>query len=331
MVPVLFGVTLLIFTLMYFLPGNPVHQILGSDATQEEVDALTEELGLNEPFFVRFFNYVKNAVTKFDFGKSYTTRNPVSQEIATRFPFTLKLAFYAAIVSAVIGVLTGIVAATRQYSIFDGLATIIALLGVSMPIFWLALMLILIFAINLSWLPVSGSYGPEYWILPVATVGMTGAANIMRTTRSSMLETIRQDYIRTARAKGQKENKVITDHALKNALIPVITVIGLQFGGILGGSVISETVFAVPGIGKYMIDGIMQRDQPVVLATIIFLSFCVSVVNLVVDVLYSFIDPRVTTHKSKDKKDNNRSSGEVQLGDATDKINSSYKTPGTLG
>ena len=295
MIPVMLGVILLIYSLMCSIPGNPVQLILGSSASQDDVDALTEKLGLNDPFVVRLFNYVKNIVTRFDFGDSYSTRKPVIFEIAARFPYTLKLAFFAALVSTVIGILCGIIAATRQYSLFDGLATTAALFGVSMPVFWLALMLILIFAINLKILPVSGSYGLKYWVLPVATVGLTGAANIMRTTRSSMLETIRQDYIRTARAKGQTEVKIVFSHALKNAFIPVITVIGMQFGGILGGSVISETVFAIPGIGKYTIDAIMKRDLPVVMGSILFLAFCVCVVNLVVDIIYSFIDPRVKT------------------------------------
>jgi peptide/nickel transport system permease protein len=302
MFPVLLGVIFLIFTLMNIIPGNPIQLILGSDASQEDIDALTEELGLNDPFFVRFFNYVKNIVTRFDFGKSYITGKPVIQEIAARFPFTFKLAVLSAIVSTIIGVLCGIIAAIRQYSIFDVLATTFALLGVSMPVFWLALMLILVFAIHLGCLPVSGSYGPEYWVLPVATVGLTGAANIMRTTRSSMLETIRQDYIRTARAKGQTETKVIFNHALKNAFIPVLTVIGVQFGGILGGSVISETVFAIPGIGKYMIDAVMQRNQPAAMTSIMFLAFCVCVINLIVDILYSFIDPRIKTLYEKRSK-----------------------------
>lgn len=171
-----------------------------------------------------------------------------------------------------------------------------------MPLFWLALMLILAFSIQLKLLPVSGSYGPEYWVLPVTTIGLTGAANIMRTTRSSMLETIRQDYIRTVRAKGQTEFKVIMNHALKNAFVPILTVIGMQFGANLGGTVITETVFAIPGIGMYTIDAIKQRDQWAVMGAVVFLSFCVCMINLLVDVLYSFIDPRVKANYSSKKK-----------------------------
>ena len=302
MIPVLLGVSFLIYTLMFFIPGNPVNLILGSNASQEDVDELTEELGLNDPFLVRYFNYIKGIVTKGDFGKSFSTREPVSQEIAARFPYTLKLSAMAIVVSVVIGVTCGIVSAVRQYSVFDNLATVLSLLGVSMPLFWLALMLILIFSINLKLLPVSGSYGPEYWVLPVATIGLTGAANIMRTTRSSMLETIRSDYIRTARAKGQTEWKIVMRHALKNAFVPILTVIGMQFGANLGGTVITETVFAIPGIGMYTIDSIKSRDQWVVMGSVMFLSFCVCVINLIVDILYSFIDPRVKSLYASPKK-----------------------------
>ena len=302
MIPVLLGVAFLIYTLMFSIPGDVVKMVLGSNATEEDVAEMTHELGLDQPFFLRFAKYIGNIVLHFDFGNSYFTGNPVTEEIAARFPYTLQLALWSAVVSTVVGVGCGIIAATRQYSVFDSIATVVSLLGVSMPIFWMALMFILVFAIKLSWLPVSGSYGVEYWILPVLTVGLAGAANIMRTTRSSMLETIRQDYIRTARAKGQSEGKVIWVHALKNALIPVITVIGMQFGGILGGSVISETVFAIPGIGKYTIDAIKQRDHLVAMGSIIFLAFCISVINLVIDVLYSFIDPRVKTMYARERR-----------------------------
>jgi peptide/nickel transport system permease protein len=295
MIPVLLGVAFLMYTLMFFIPGDPVKMILGSNASTEDVANLTHELGLDKPFLTRFIDYVVNIITKFDFGKSFVSRKPIATEISVRFPYTLKLSLIAIVVSTFIGVLAGIVSAVKQYSVFDNLATVIALLGVSMPIFWFALMLILTFAIYWKVLPVSGSYGWKYWVLPVVTVGLTGAANIMRTTRSSMLETIRQDYIRTARAKGQSEKKVIFNHALKNALVPIITIVGMQFGGNLGGSVISETVFAIPGIGQYTIEAIKQRDMYAVMGSIIFLAFCVSVINLVVDLLYAVIDPRVKT------------------------------------
>lgn len=300
--PVLLGVAFLIYTLMFLIPGDPVKMILGSNARPEDVAAVTEELGLNDPFLIRFFNYIKGIVTGFDFGNSFKTGKPITQEIAARFPYTFKLSVLALIVSVLIGVTCGIISAVKQYSIFDDLATTFSLLGVSMPLFWLALMLILIFSINLKITPVSGSYGPEYWILPVTTIGLTGAANIMRTTRSSMLETIRQDYIRTARAKGQTETKVVLRHAFKNAFVPILTVIGMQFGANLGGTVITETMFAIPGIGMYTINSIKSRDQYAVMGAVVFLSFCVCTINLIVDILYCFIDPRVKAQYSSRKK-----------------------------
>ena len=293
MIPVLIGVSFLIYTLMFFIPGNPVNLILGSNASQEEVDALTEELGLNDPFLVRYFNYVKGIVTELDFGDSFSTRKPVSEEIAARFPYTLKLSAMAIVVSVVIGVTCGIVSAVKQYSVFDNLATTFSLLGVSMPLFWLALMLILIFSINLKLLPVSGSYGPEYWVLPVTTIGLTGAANIMRTTRSSMLETIRQDYIRTARAKGLPEKVVIYKHALKNAMIPIVTYVGGAIPGLFAGAMITETVFAWPGIGKVFLDSIGKRDYLFMMGFTMFLAVLTMLGNLLSDLLYGAVDPRI--------------------------------------
>lgn len=295
MIPVLLGVALIVFTLMYITPSNPANMILGDSATPEQVAALEEELGLNDPFLVQFGNYILGIVTRFDFGISWFTGKPIVNELLIRFPKTALLAALSVVLSAIIGIVCGVVAATKQYSIFDNLATAVSLVGVSMPSFWLALMLCLLFAVQLGWLPVSGSYGWEYWVLPVVTLGTSGAANIMRMTRSSMLEVIRMDYIRTARAKGQSERKVIAHHALKNALIPVVTVIGIQFGNLLGGSVLTESVFAIPGLGKYGVDAIKQRDLPAVLGSVLFLAITFSFVNLLTDILYSFIDPRIQT------------------------------------
>lgn len=295
MIPVLLGVALIVFTLMYITPSNPAQMILGDMATPEQVAALEEELGLNDPFLVRFFDYIWGIVTRFDFGISWNNNKPIVDELLMRFPKTALLAALSVCLSVIIGVTCGVVAATKQYSIFDNVATTISLVGVSMPSFWLALMLCLLFAVNLGWLPVSGSYGWEYWILPVVTLGTSGAANIMRMTRSSMLEVIRMDYIRTARAKGQSERLVIIRHALKNALIPVVTVIGIQFGNLLGGSVLVESVFSIPGLGKYGVDAIKQRDLPAVLGSVLFLAVTFSFVNLLTDIVYSFIDPRIQT------------------------------------
>lgn len=302
MIPVLLGVALIVFTLMYITPSNPANMILGDSATPEQVAALEEELGLNDPFLVRFGNYILGIVTRFDFGISWFTGKPIVDELMIRFPKTALLAALSVVLSAIIGIVCGVVAATKQYSIFDNLATTVSLIGVSMPSFWLALMLCLLFAVQLGWLPVSGSYGWEYWVLPVVTLGTSGAANIMRMTRSSMLEVIRMDYIRTARAKGQSERKVIVHHALKNALIPVVTVIGIQFGNLLGGSVLTESVFAIPGLGKYGVDAIKQRDLPAVLGSVLFLAITFSFVNLLTDILYSFIDPRIQTSMGSSRR-----------------------------
>ncbi|SDL05125.1 ABC transporter permease [Natronincola ferrireducens] len=302
MLPVILGVIFIVFTIMYLTPGDPARLILGENATQEAVEALREDLGLNDSYFVQLVRYVKNVVFKFDLGKSYNTGKPVLNELVERFPITLKLAFYSVFISTVLGITMGIVSATRQYSIFDKAATAISLVGVSMPNFWQGLMSVIFFSVMLGWLPASGSYGPKYWILPAITLGTSSAATIMRMTRSSLLEVIRQDYIRTARAKGQKESIVIWVHALKNALIPVVTVIGMQFGALLGGSILVESVFAIPGIGKYIIDAIKIRDNMIIQGGVLFLAISFSFVNLFVDILYGYIDPRIKSQYKTIKK-----------------------------
>ncbi|WP_129600376.1 nickel ABC transporter permease [Anaerophilus nitritogenes] len=293
LIPVIIGVTFIIFTMMYFTPGDPAKIMLGESAPHTEVAKLREELGLNDPFFVQFGRYVKNAVIHQDIGRSYATKRPVLEMIITRFPSTLKLAALGVLVAVLIGIPTGIISATKQYSLFDNIAMVIALLGVSMPNFWQGLMGILIFSVYLGWLPSSGFNTPAHWILPALTIGTSTAAIITRMTRSSMLEVIRQDYIRTARSKGQVESKVIIRHALKNALIPIITVVGLQFGYLLGGAVLTESIFAVPGVGRLMVDSIKARDFPVVQGGVLFIAITFSFVNLIVDILYAFVDPRI--------------------------------------
>ena len=304
MIPVMLGVTFIVFILMYYSPGDPAKLILGEKATEEQVAQLREEMGLNDPLLKQFTNYVMGIILRFDFGLSYVTKEPVIEEILNRFPNTALLASLSVLVSVVIGISAGIIAATRQYSAFDNAATALALVGVSIPSFWLGLMLMVLFSIRLSILPASGSYSWKHWILPVITLGTNGAANIMRMTRSSMLEVLRMDYIRTARAKGQSERLVVMNHALKNALMPVITVIGIQFGNLLGGSVLTETVFSIPGLGKYGIDAIRQRDIPAVQGSVLFLALTFSLVNLLVDILYAYIDPRIKSqyHLRRDKK-----------------------------
>ena len=302
LIPVLLGVSFIIFSLLYFTPGNPAEYMLGMDATEENIQALEEELGLNDPFLVRYFNYIKDIVTKFDFGKSYTTKQSVTIEIMDRIPATLTLAVLSVAFATIVGVVAGVIAAVKQYSIFDKLATVIALTGVSMPNFWTGLMLIIIFAVNLKVLPPSGFDTPLHWILPTLTVGMASSATIMRQTRSAMLEVIRQDYITTARAKGQKEIVIVFRHALRNALIPIITVVGISFGTMLGGAILAESIFSIPGIGKLMVDAISVKNYPMVQGGVLFIAFAFSVVNLLVDILYAFVDPRIKSQYKNSRK-----------------------------
>lgn len=293
LIPVMLGVSFIVFTMMYFTPGDPAALMLGEQARPEDIQRLRDDLGLNDPFFVQYGRYVKRAVIDQDMGRSYVSRRLVFDEIASRFPNTLKLAFLGVLIAVLIGVPVGIVSATRQYSIFDNVAMIFALIGVSMPNFWQGILLILLFSVRLEWLPSSGFHTWRHMILPAVTLGTSSAAIITRMTRSSMLEVIRQDYIRTARAKGQKESVVINHHALKNALIPVITVIGLQFGYLLGGAVLTESIFGVTGVGRLMVDSIKSRDYLVVQGGVLFIAITFSIVNLGVDILYAFLDPRI--------------------------------------
>ena len=298
LIPVIIGVSFLVFFIMAMAPGDTARTILGEDAPIEAVEALREELGLNDPIPVRYLNYMKDLL-RGDLGNSYKSGRPVFEEIMSRFPATLELTFWGMLLAVGLSLPIGIISATRQYSFMDNASMIFALVATAIPNFWLGLMLIIVFSLKLGVLPSGGNNaGFASLILPVITLATACMANIARTTRSSMLEVIRADYIRTAKAKGVSKNKVINKHALKNALIPVITVIGLQFGQLLGGSVLTETVFAWPGVGTYLVNSIKAKDTPAVLGCVIIFSICFSIVNLAVDLLYAFIDPRI---KSKYK------------------------------
>ncbi|ODU56857.1 MAG: peptide ABC transporter permease [Clostridium sp. SCN 57-10] len=292
LIPVLIGVTLIVFLILSLAPGDPAGVILGEQATPEQLAELREKMGLNDPVLVQYGRYMIN-LFQGDMGTSYKTKNQVSSEIFSRLPNTAKLAGAATLVSILFALPLGVIAAVKQNTWIDGVSMFIALLGVSMPVFWLALLMILLFSLKLGWFPTSGSDRWNSIVLPAVALGFLHMASIARTTRSSMLETIRQDYIRTVRAKGVPENKVITRHALKNALIPTITVIGLQIGAMMGGSVLTETVFAWPGIGRLMIQSIQGRDIPMVLGCVIMFSMMFAIVNLIVDLLYGFVDPRI--------------------------------------
>ncbi len=293
MIPVILGVTILIFTILYFVPGDPAQTILGSEATEEELEAKREELGLNDPYLVRLGRYLKDVYLEFDFGKSYISGQSISGELAVRFPRTLILCFCSMIFAMIVGIPLGMMAATRQGSIGDTASMLVALLGVSMPTFWVAQLLVLLFALKLRWLPAMGFDSFACYILPCVSNAFNGLAMMARQTRSGMLEVIHSDYITTARAKGLSERKVMFGHALPNAVIPVVTVAGTTFGKMLGSTVVIESVFSIPGVGGYMINGINGRDYPVVQACVIFLAVLFSIIMLLVDLMYAFIDPRI--------------------------------------
>ena len=297
-IPILLLVMLIVFYILNITPGDPVHIILGNDAPQEAVDALTEELGLNDPFFVRFFNYVKG-VLHLDFGESYRSGKPVFDEIFPKFPTTLVLAIFTVTLSTVIGVPLGIVSAVKEYSALDISLTVISLIIASVPAFWLGLMLILLFSNQLGWLPSSGVDGWTSYILPVLSAALPSAAFNARITRSQMLEVMRQEYIRTARAKGASESRVIWKHALKNTLMPVITLVGTSFATSLGGTTITETVFGLPGVGNYILTSIQGKDVPVVMGSTLFLATLFMLIMLAVDLIYAYIDPSIRSQFAK--------------------------------
>lgn len=298
-IPVLIGVSILVFSLMHLIPGDAAQIMAGEGASEATVEQLREKLGLNEPKPVQYYNYI-SGVVQGDLGNSIRSGRPVMDEIKGRFWVTAELAIYATILAVFIGLIAGIVSAVRHSSWADVSIMIVALFGLSMPNFWLGLVLIQWFAIGADWLPEFLKMRPSGWgdswrqlILPVVTLGTSGAAIIARMTRASMLEVIGQDYIRTARAKGLSERIVTYRHALKNALIPVITVVGLEFGAFLGGAVITETIFAINGMGRLTIDAIRERDFPIVQGTILIISLVFVLVNLLVDISYRFLNKRI--------------------------------------
>ena len=293
MIPVVIGITFLVFMIMQLAPGDPVQMILGDNASPEAVEAMRDEMGLNDNVLIQYGRYLVN-LAQGDMGTSYVNKRPVADEVFSRVPATFKLAAVAAVVSIVIAIPLGILAAIKQNTLFDHSSMVVSLIGISMPAFWLALMLMLLFSLKLGWLPAQGAKdGWKSYVLPSIAIGFMQMAAIARTTRSSMLETIRQDYIRTARSKGITEREVIFHHSFRNALIPTVTIVGVQLGGLLGGAVLTETVFAWPGLGRLVVQAVNGRDVPVVLGCIVVLSVGFSIVNLVVDLLYGFIDPRV--------------------------------------
>jgi len=320
-IPTLLGVTLIVFFMLRLTPGDPAELLLGERATEKALEEVREHLGLNQPLHVQYGMFMKR-LAHGDLGETIFTRQKVWVEIKHRFPATMELSLCALFISCVAGVILGIISATKQYSIFDYLSMLGALAGVSMPIFWLGLVLMLIFSVNLGWLPISGrmsvlndidvitnfylidSILTKNWvalkdsawhlIMPAITLSTIPTAIIARMTRSSMLEVLRQDYIKTAKAKGLSKFKVIYKHALRNALIPVITTIGLQFGILLCGAILTETIFAWPGVGKWMYDAVMQRDYMVIQGGTLIIATIFIVINLFVDLLYAVINPKIS-------------------------------------
>lgn len=320
LIPILIGVAVIVFLIVHLIPGDPAQTMLGERATDQALERLREQMGLNDPLPVQFWRYVKDLL-RGDLGRSIMSNNPVKAELAQRFPATLELSFFAIIFAVVVGIPAGILASIHQNSWFDNLSMLIALMGVSMPIFWLGLMFIWLFAVELGWFPPSSRIGVgldfspitnlyvidsiiqlnftalkdilRHLVLPAVALGTIPMAIIARMTRSSMLEVLRKDFIRTAYAKGLKSKIVIFKHALKNAMVPIITVVGLQFGDLLGGAVMTETIFSWPGLGKYLVDAIYARDFPIVQGGILFFAGVFVIVNLIVDLSYALVDPRI--------------------------------------
>ncbi len=293
-IPVLFGVAIIVFTILYFSPGDPALQALGDNASPEAIEAFNKDMGLDGTYFDRLVRLV-TGLCKGDLGKSYKTRTPVINELVTKFKVTLHISAYAIILGIILGIFFGIISALYQNSIWDTLSTGVALFGISMPMFWQGLMLILLFSVILNWLPPSGYGTWQQMIMPVVALGVNSSATIMRTTRSSMLEVMRQDYIRTAKAKGQKFSTIVIRHALHNAMIPIITVIGLQLSALLAGSIVTEVIFSISGVGRYLVDSMTARDYAAVQGCVILIAFVSAILNLIVDIIYTFIDPRMKT------------------------------------
>jgi len=319
-IPTLLGVSVLVFSMVHLAPGDPAFSMLGDHATKESVDLLREQMGLNKPLFEQYLMFVSNALQG-DFGVSITSGEPVMDEFMQRFPATVELSLVAMTFAVIIGLLAGIISAVYRYSIFDYAAMSTALAGVSMPVFWLGLMLIYFFSVELAWLPVSGRLGYEFdidevtglflidsilmsdyeafWdalkhlILPAIALGTIPMAIIARMTRASMIEVLKEDYIRTAKAKGCSTLQVIMIHALKNALLPILTVIGLMVGTLFAGAILTETTFSWPGIGKWIIHAVNQRDFPIIQSTTLIIASMFVLINLIVDVMYAFVNPRI--------------------------------------
>lgn len=291
-VPTLFGVTLLVFSMVRMLPGDPAQAMAGVHATREYIEQVRRTLGLDHPLHIQYGRFMAG-LFRGDLGTSIRTGLPVSQEVWSRMVPTLELTFVSLLLATLLGVAVGVISSTKPYSVFDYASMFGALVGLSAPVFWLGLMLMLLFSVRLGWLPAAGRGGPINLILPSVTLAASSVALVARFTRSTMLEVMRQDYVNTARAKGLRQSSVVLRHALRNALIPIVTIIGLRFGALLSGAVLTETVFAWPGVERLMVDSISARDYPVVQGAVLLLALAFVVINLIVDLLYGVVNPRI--------------------------------------
>jgi peptide/nickel transport system permease protein len=299
---VLLGVAFVVFCIMELSPGDPAIMMLPDNASHEEIQAFSERYGLERPFLVRFFNYIINVFTKFDFGTSWLTSRPVLGTLLERVPITLIIAFSSIAFASLVGVSLGVLSAVKQYSILDYTARVTAMLCAAIPVFWLGMLLATLFAMKLHWLPASGVGSWKNYVLPMLTLGIPYSARIMRSTRSYMLEAVRQDYVRTARAKGVPERIVIWKHAFNNVCLPVINAIGVYIGGLLGGAVVTETVFGCNGLGQFIISSVKRKDIPSVTGGTVFLAIIFSLILLSVDLIHASIDPRIKVRYSRGKK-----------------------------
>jgi peptide/nickel transport system permease protein len=302
MIPVILCVTVLVFTIIYFTPGDAAQVIGGQAATAEELQQIRENLRLNDPYFVQLGRYMYQVFIKFDLGTAMVNKTSITKDMKERFPYSVTLALIGIAFAICVGIPLGIYSALHQNKVGDRIAVVISMLGVSIPHFWLALMLIILFTMELGWLPAYGVGGIKYWIMPIIANCVGGMALTARQTRSSMLEVIHSDYIITARAKGLKKSQVILRHALPNALIPIITVAGMNFGGMLGGGLIIEQIFTIPGVGFYLTKGISQRDYQAVMGGVILLSIAFGIIMLITDLIQAFVDPRIKAHYTGDVK-----------------------------
>ncbi|MCS7240289.1 MAG: ABC transporter permease [Candidatus Bipolaricaulota bacterium] len=291
-IPTLLGVTFIVFSIVRVLPGDPAQAMAGVHATQEYIERVRKELGLDLPVHIQFARFL-GGLFQGDLGRSIRTGLPVAQEVWTRFVPTLELTSVSLFLTLLFGILVGIISATRPYSVFDHVSMFFSLVGLSMPVFWLGLMLMLLFSVRLGWLPAAGRGGLAHLILPSVTLAASSIALVARFTRSTLLEVLRQEYIVTARAKGARESRAVFIHALRNALIPIVTIVGLRFGALLSGAVLTETVFAWPGVGRLVVDSVSARDYPVIQGTVLMIAVCFVFINLVVDLLYGAINPRI--------------------------------------